>query len=278
MRVLRVFPRRTRATPDDELVVVGRGPDWFDEADEVHVSVTFSWDMPAAEKLVKAWGAVARVKMGGPATGMAGGEFTPGLYLKHGYVITSRGCPNRCWFCEVPKREGGIRELPIQQGWNVLDDNLLACSDEHVKKVFGMLKRQRQRAEFTGGLEAARLKYWHVEELAELNPKQLFFAYDTSDDLEPLRAAGRKLLDAGFSRASHTLRCFVLCGFPKDTIARAERRMLETLGAGFTPMAMLYRDKTGARETDWRKFQRQWARPAMIHSRAEEKAGRRRGF
>lgn len=268
MRLIRVFPRRTRATPDDELAIVGRGPDWFDEADEVHVSVTFSWDMVAGERLAKAWEAVAPVKMGGPATGMAGGEFTPGLYLKHGYVITSRGCPNRCWFCSVPKREGELRELRIEQGWNVLDDNLLACSDQHVGGVFSMLKMQTQRVEFTGGLEAARLKDWHIGELYVLKPKQMFFAYDTADDLEPLRSAGRRLLDAGFSRASHTLRCFVLCGFPKDTLARAERRMLETLQAGFTPMAMLYRDESGERDPEWRKFQRAWARPAMIHGEA----------
>ena len=31
-RIIRVFPRRTRATPCDGLVVVGRGPDLFDVA------------------------------------------------------------------------------------------------------------------------------------------------------------------------------------------------------------------------------------------------------
>ena len=60
----------------------------------------------------------------GPATGMCGEAFTPGLYLKHGYTITSRGCHNHCWFCSVPKREGTLRELPITDGWNILDDNV----------------------------------------------------------------------------------------------------------------------------------------------------------
>ena len=30
--------------------------------------------------------------------------------------------------------------LPIQDGWNVLDDNLLACPEHHVRSVFGMLQ------------------------------------------------------------------------------------------------------------------------------------------
>ena len=141
MKIIRVFPRRTKATPDDDLVRINQPPGFFDQADEIHISVAWTWDLPKAERLAKQWEQVAPVKIGGPATGMPGDDFTPGMYLKKGYVITSRGCPNRCWFCSVWKREGNIRELPITEGWNVLDDNLLACSDDHIKAVFKMLAR-----------------------------------------------------------------------------------------------------------------------------------------
>ena len=193
--------------------------------------------------------------------------FTPGRYVKEGYVLTSRGCPNRCWFCSVRRREGAeIRELPITAGWNVLDDNLLACSDQHIRNVFEMLKGQKSngRIQFTGGLEAKRLKAWHVEALRELRPKQMFFAYDTPDDLEPLREAGRMLLNAGFTTTSHALRAYVLCGWQKDTFDDATRRMEETVAAGFMPMAMLYRGQDGRRSPDWMRWQRTWARPALI--------------
>jgi len=234
----------------------------FAQADEIHISVTFSWDLKEAERLEREWKQVATVKIGGPAIGMPGGEFVPGEYLRKGYVITSRGCPNRCWFCSVPKREGGIRELPIREGWNVLDDNLLACSDQHISAVFSMLANQGCKAEFTGGLEAARLKKWHVEALGAICPKQIFFAYDTNDDLEPLRGAGKMLHEVGFER--HVMRCYVLIGYPRDTIVAAERRLRETVEAGFYPMAMLYRDVSGRTEAEWKRFQRRWARPAMI--------------
>jgi hypothetical protein len=264
-RIIRLFPRQTSATPDDPLSVVNRMPGFFDEADEVHISVTWTWDLPRAEELAKAWEHAAPVKIGGPATGAAGGDFTPGQYVKTGYVITSRGCPNRCWFCSVWKREGTLRELPITEGWNVLDDNLIACSDEHIKAVFSMLSRQKQPIQFTGGLEAARLKPWIAEGLRALKPKQMFFAYDTPDDLEPLRIAGKLLLDVGFTTASHTLRCYVFCGYKGDTMTAAEKRMKEAMEVGFVPMAMLWRnDKTGLKNTDWIPFQRQWARPAII--------------
>lgn len=269
MKVIRVFPRKTNATPDDSLVRIGCEPGLFDEADEVHVSVTFTWDLPLAERLVKAWAPVAPVKIGGPATGEKGGDFVAGMYVKAGYVLTSRGCPNRCWFCSVPKREGDIRELPITEGWNLLDDNLLACSEDHQRAVFAMLKRNKKAGpvQFTGGLEAKRLESWHVEALRDLKPKQMFFAYDTPDDLEPLQRAGRMLLESGFTIASHSLRAYVLVGYPKDTFEAANQRMRETIEAGFMPMAMLYRNEEGHRTKEWMTWQREWARPAIIASK-----------
>ena len=41
-RVIRVFPRRTKATPTDNLAAINRIPDLLDYADEVHVSVAFT--------------------------------------------------------------------------------------------------------------------------------------------------------------------------------------------------------------------------------------------
>jgi hypothetical protein len=262
--IARVFPRRTKATPVDDLVFFD-GPGLFPpKVDEVHVSVTFSWDIARAEWLAKQWDAIAPVKIGGPAVGTRGDDFIPGRYLKHGYVITSRGCPNSCWFCDVWKRDGGIRELPIMNGRNVLDDNLLACSEEHIRKVFSML-RPKKAVEFTGGLEAAKLKDWHVELLREIRPKQMFFAYDTEDDYEPLVEAGRKLFAAGWTIASKTLRAYVLIGYKRDTFKNAEDRLKKTIEAGFVPMAMLWRERTGETDPEWRRFQRRWARPAMIN-------------
>ena len=268
--VARVFPRRTKATPIDPLAFVGP-PDLFPpDVDRVEISVTFTWDLPEAERLAEAWEKVAPVSIGGPATGQAGGDFLPGRYLRPGYTITSRGCPNRCWFCSVWKRESGIRELPITAGWIVQDDNLLACSECHVRKVFAMLARQRRRVQFTGGLEARRLEDWHVDLLASLKPRPVvFFSFDNRDDWEPLRVAARKLFEAGFTRQSHRVQCYVLIGYPGDELWTAEERLRATLDLGLTPMAMLWRGESGRTTQQWSAFQRQWARPALIHARGK---------
>ena len=228
--------------------------------------MTFTWDLKRGEELAKLWSQVAPTSIGGPATGAAGGVFVPGRYLKPGYVITSRGCPNRCWFCSVWKREGHVvRELPIVDGWNVMDDNLLACSEKHIRGVFNMLGGYKSKSEFTGGLEAARLTDWHVDLLADLKPHQAFFAYDTPDDYEPLVEAGKKLwkADSRIGR-SHNYRAYVLIGYPKDTFAAAERRCRAAWKAGFFPMAMLYNAHDGNQPPEWKSFQRQWANPYII--------------
>ncbi|MBC7953163.1 MAG: hypothetical protein H7Z12_15255 [Rhodospirillaceae bacterium] len=278
MRLIRVFPRKTKATPDDDLVRFGP-PDILDYADEVHVSVAFTWDIPAAEKLAEQWKFVAPVKIGGPAYEKLGQiyplDFVPGRYIKPGYTFTSRGCPRRCWFCSVWKRIPEATPIPnFADGWNVLDDNLLACPRPHVEAVFDMLRRQKHRISFTGGLEALSLQDYQVDLLAGLSAKPVcFFAYDPQDEFETLASAARRLLSAGFTRASHRLRCYVLIGFPKDTFEAAEKRLNDIKNVGFTPMAMLWRpeDKAAEKYTpgeEWHQFRRIWTRPAIIHAKS----------
>jgi hypothetical protein len=273
--IARVFPRRTKATPNDALAFFD-APDLFvreSPITEVHVSVSFTEDKIRAERLAKQWEQVAPVKIGGVAYGDPGMDFIPGRYIKIGYTFTSRGCPRRCWFCSVWKRDPVPRLLPIQEGWNILDDNLLACQEPHVRTVFAMLARQGRRVEFTGGLEARALEDYQVDLLASLRPRpNCFFAYDPGDPFDTLESAARRLLDAGFTKQSHRLRCYVLIGYPKDTFTAAEKRLSEMMRIGFTPHAMLWRPENPAAEKyrpspDWRTFQRRWARPAIIHSR-----------
>lgn len=234
-KIIRVFPTKTNATPDDELVRIREVPSLFDEADEVHISVAFTWDIPWAEWAARQWERVAPVKIGGPAYNEPGGEFVPGMYMKKGYVITSRG---------------------------------------HIDEVFTMLARQPHRPQFVGGLEAALMTPAMAERLHELHPDSLFFAYDTPSDLEPLKAAGKMLLDAGLTKVGNRLRCYVLIGYKGDTFEKAQKRMGEAWRAGFMPFAMLYRDREGKFDKTWRRFQGQWANPTITYCNCKKYFGK----
>lgn len=262
MKTLRVFPRQTKATPDDDDVRIGF-PTMFDEADAIDISVAFTWDKPLAEKMADRWCKVAPVTIGGPAYNDQGGDFIPRKYLRHGYTITSRGCNNRCWFCFVWKRSGNVRELPIKDGWIIQDDNLLGCSESHIRSVFAMLKRQPHRPVFSGGLEARELKDWHIDLLIESRPQQIFLAYDTPDDLEPLQIASQ-LLRPHFNM--NVLRCYVLIGTPNDTQEDAFKRLQVAWRLGFLPFSQLYRNEKGVIPDGWSKFHRQFCRPAITKS------------
>ena len=82
-RIIRVFPARTHATPDDDLVRINAIPSLFDEADEVHISVAFTWHLKWAEWAAKQWACVAPVKVGGPALNEPGGDFVPKERLRY---------------------------------------------------------------------------------------------------------------------------------------------------------------------------------------------------
>ena len=269
--IIRVFPQSTSHTPDDELVFIGDPPpsSSIPDADEVHVSVTFTWDMQNGERLRRAWLDITRLptKIGGPAFGSPAGEFTPGMYVKRGVTITTRGCPEKCSYCFVPAREGSLKTLNIQPGNIVQDNNLLAAPRPHIKRVFEMLRDQKRAAEFTGGIDARRVDEWVAAELKLLRISQLFLAYDKPSQLQHLRKAS-KLLSFLPRRK---LRCYVLVGKRGDTIENAEARCQEAWKAGTLPFAMFYRDDFSPRQSgEWNKFIRQWTRPAAMFTHMKE--------
>ena len=97
-----------------------------------------------------------------------------------------------------------------------------------------------------------------------MRPKHLFFAVDSPPDLEPLHLAVHMLAEAGFTFRSRVLRCYVLVGYPSDTLTATEHRLRHTVDAGFWPFAMRYRNSQGTRRPDWIHFTKLWARPASI--------------
>jgi hypothetical protein len=255
--IARVFPTKTSLTPDDKDAYYD-APDLFTpKYDEVHVSVTFTWDIPRAQRLADAWASIGEVKLGGVAIdGESDQPFQAGMYLKKGVTITSRGCPNNCSFCMV--RKGLIEFDEFPEGNIVQDNNILACSDRHLGLVWQMLKKQKS-IEFKGGLEKFRITPKIAEELRGLSIKTLWLACDQKSGVEPLRKAVNILKSAGFTQ--NHIYCYVLIG---DDRSENENRLREVFNMGALPFAQLFKDREGKTEysREWKQFARTWSRPA----------------
>jgi hypothetical protein len=271
--MIRVFPRKTKWTPTDDLAFVG-DPGLFRPPElPVRISVTFTWDIPEAERLYRAWSAYyPDVQIGGPAFDDPGNSFMPGVFVKTGIVFTSRGCSKNCEWCLAPKREGWIRELPITDGNDVADNNLLACSRGHIKAVFDMLRQQPEPIKLSGGLDAEMIQPWHVDLLKTIRLKFAWFACDYPGAMPNIERVADLMAD--FSREKK--RCYVLIGFAGEEIGQAEKRLESVYRLGFLPMAMLYRGpewKLKHWPQEWLDMRRTWSRPAAYKAKMARRTG-----
>lgn len=232
------------------------------QGDEVWISVVFTWDTALAESMANYYQNIvgAVVKLGGPAYGDPGGEFTPGLFTAPGVTITSRGCPKQCPWCYVPKREGGLRYLEIKEGNCIQDNNIIACNKAHKDKVWAMLRKQRG-VSLRGGLDAHFLKDEDVESIRGLRLADLFLAYDHDNNRSVALRAISKFRRAGVPQSK--IRCYALVGFDGDTIEAAEDRCRHIYAYGGMPFAQLYDKCADADLTEWKRMARRWSRPAI---------------
>lgn len=268
MKIIRVFPRRTLRTPRDDFAFVGDPPmdDFRPDADEVHVSVTFTWDIKEGKRLAGAWQQYYPiVKLGGPAFSSPVDDFTPGIYICQGVTFTTRGCNKRCPDCLVPEREGRLRLLEIQPGYIIQDNNLLQAPRAHITKVFDMLKKQRHAAVFAGGLDTELIGEWFAAQLRGVRVRQVFMAADSVEALEPLARAAWRLRFLGRER----LRCYAMIGQHGETLEEAEARLKEIYELGCLPFAQLYQppDKYIKYPGAWKRLAKVWSRPALTKTR-----------
>jgi hypothetical protein len=257
-------------TPDDPMSFVGDPPLglWRPGADEVHVSVTFTWDVLEGRRLREAWAQYYDVvKLGGPAFRDRPDGFVPGRYVRQGVTFTTRGCDNRCPWCLVPEREGKLEEIRnFAPGHIIQDNNILQASKHHLQDVAEMLRTQPKAAIFSGGIQASLIDTWTVAWFKGLRIGEIFLAADTSGALPALRRAVDKLEFLG--RNSNKLRCYVMIGYNGETIEQATERLEAVWDAGCVPFAQLYQPDDHYIEypREWKALARTWSRPAAMRA------------
>lgn len=161
-----------------------------------------------------------------------------------------------------------MRELEIKPGWIVQDNNLLACSDDHIELVFTMLEKQPKAAVFSGGLDSGLLRKWHVDRLRDMRVSELWFACDRSNSLDSLK----RVMDMVGCFPQDKRRCYVMVGFSGESLEEAEGRLESVYAMGFLPFAQLYRSESdrvpdAGYSSEWKALARKWSRPAAYRSK-----------
>lgn len=191
----------------------------------------------------------------------------PNVDYAIGYL--TRGCPNNCPWCIVPKKEGHIRpastwqeiKRPDKRDIVFMDNNVLAC--EHGLRQMESMIGKKVRIDFNQGLDARLIDTSVADILANLKwIRSIRMSCDTDamldvvmDKIELLRKCGIK-----------PWRIFVYL-LVKD-IPSAEMRAVTLRGAGVDVFAQPYRDFANHVEptTEQKRFARWVNRKEIFNS------------
>lgn len=175
------------------------------------------------------------------------------------YGFLTRGCPNRCPWCVVPRKEGGIRphadigEFISDRKQAILLDNNVLASDFGLSQIEEIVRRGI-RVDFNQGLDARIIA--ECPDIARLLAqvkwiRYIRMAYDHAANEEPVMRAIENLKAAGVK--TYKMWFYVLV---KD-VPDAMRRVEQLRSAGCAPFAQPYRDfEHNIKPT---KFQRDFA-------------------
>lgn len=200
----------------------------------LYISVPFTWLMGEAEKMAELH--KGPVLIGGPGT-MKPTEcpgFDPIVFHNPSATFTTRGCPNQCQFCAVPKLEGEFREVEnFRPAPLICDNNLLAASRKHIEKVVYKSKIF-PFVDFNQGLEARRFSPEVADLLGNLKCK-VRFAFDHVN----YESAVKDAIDLCRKRTTKDIGVYVLIGFG-DTPDDAKYRLDKVREWGIRPNPMRF--------------------------------------
>ena len=241
---------------------------------KLFASIPFTWELPKVAQKIKAEaGRWKQVLVGGPATQLIPDYFKnmekvvvgtemPGILQKINPLATRTtiGCIRKCKFCGIGQGliENGKTRIAYGQAGNVLkptetasagtfyelddwpvkpiicDNNLLACTPAHFKRVFINLWGF-EWCDFNQGLDPRLLTKFHARWLKTLNNPIIRLSLDSFKYADAFDKAVDTLFSAGIRK--YRLWSYCLIGFndtPEDAWKRCEH--IERYGIKPLPM------------------------------------------
>jgi len=168
------------------------------------------------------------------------------------YGYLTRGCPRKCDFCIVAKKEGDKTEqkYKLNQFWNgqknikLLDPNITAAPN--FIDLMGELAETKASIDFTQGLDLRLLTDKKIEAIKKVNVKLIHFAWDRVEDEKIICEKLKLFLEI---TNYHYTKCivYVLVNF-NSTFEQDLYRIHKIKELGANPYVMVYEAKTADRK------------------------------
>lgn len=222
----------------------------------------------------------------------------PSVDSSTAYGFLTRGCPNKCFWCVVPKKEGVVRpymdvdEIAIEGRKNlVLMDNNILASGDYALEQFAKIIERGYRVDFNQALDARLVTDEFAQLLAKvkwLDNNRIRFGCDTHKQIDDCERAIELLEHYGF-RGKFFL--YTMIGGNNDLeecysrINHWRQRMLQARGYHnrcYTyPYAQPYRDPLSSHHDipQWQKDLAQYTNKKQIFASCDFKEfSPRKGF
>ena len=132
----------------------------------------------------------------------------PNVPKDYAYGFLTRGCPNKCRWCVVPKKEGAIRsymdvdQIAIEGRHKlVLMDNNFLAAGNYAHEQLNKIIQRGYRVDFNQGLDARLVDDSFAHQLAQvkwLDKNRIRFGCDTPAQIEECERAMRLINSYGF--------------------------------------------------------------------------------
>lgn len=198
----------------------------------------------------------------------------PQIDSRTAYGFLTRGCPNRCRWCIVPKKEGRLKpymdvdEIAVDGRDNlILMDNNILASDYGLSQIEKIVRR-KLRVDFNQGLDARLVTDDVARLLARVKwIKRIRFGCDTPGQIADCERA-TTLIDRYGYKGEYFFYCILLDDF-RESFNRVNHWRAK--GRRFLPHAQPYRDPNTPHQVvpQWQKDLAGWADKKWIFRTCE---------
>lgn len=207
----------------------------------------------------------------------------PNIDNKTAYGFLTRGCPNKCKWCVVPRKEGNVRpymdveQIAVDGRTNLIlmDNNILACEYgiQQIEKIIRMneSRSSKIKVDFNQGLDARLVTDDISKLLAKLNwIRQIRFGCDTPNQVDECERACA-LIDKYGYKGEYFFYCILLDDF-LESFNRVNHWKMKN-SYRFLPHCQPYRDlnKTHHIIPQWQKDMASWADNKLVFRKCEFK-------